>query len=114
MWCGYLDKEHECYEIATTRCFPAHGASEEEKRKVVEKLSQFGVEHGDVRDDNFVRSPEGQLFIIDFGLSELSGLFCFVLFYFLVFIFFLTLLNRSQHDDQTPIIFHFIYTYLLL
>ena len=73
------------YGIATTRCIPEHDASEEEKREVVEKLSQFGVEHGDVRDDNFVRSPDGQLFIIDFGLSRLSGLF---LVFFLVFIFF--------------------------
>ena len=85
VWCGYLDNEREWYGIATMRCIPEHDASKEEKREVVEKLSQFGVEHGDVRDDNFVRSPDGQLFIIDFGLSRLSGLF---LVFFLVFIFF--------------------------
>ena len=73
LWHGYLLGDENWYGIATTLCSPEHNASEEEKREVLERLSQYGVNHEDVRDENFVRSPEGQLFIIDFGLSSLKN-----------------------------------------
>jgi len=68
LWHGYLDDE-KWYGIATTLCVPKHDATEEEKRRVLERLSQMGVAHedGHFRDANFVRSLQGQLFAIDFG-----------------------------------------------
>jgi hypothetical protein len=56
LWHGYLDAEG-WYGIAITLCDPEHGATEEEKRRVLERLSQLGVDHGDVCDENFARSP---------------------------------------------------------
>ena len=71
VWHGPLDGRG-WYGIATTLCDPQHLATEEEKRVVLGRLAQLGVVHQDVREENFVRSPQGQLFVIDFGQSYIE------------------------------------------
>ena len=68
VWHGPLN-ERGWYGIATTLCNPEHLATEEEMSVVLRRLGELGVVHEDIREANFVRSPQGQLFVIDFGQS---------------------------------------------
>ena len=72
VWHGHLD-ERGWYGIATTLCNPQHFATEDEMSTVLGRLAQLGVVHEDIREENFVRSPQGHLFVIDFGQSRLVG-----------------------------------------
>jgi len=72
VWYGPLD-DGRGYGIATTLCDPQHLATEDEKSAVLRRLAELGVVHEDIREENFVRSPQGQLFVIDFGQSWLEG-----------------------------------------
>lgn len=68
---GFSFHGQDCRGIATSLCIPDATYTKKEKKDTLEVLYQNGVDHGDVRKANFVRSPVGKLFLIDFGRSEI-------------------------------------------
>ena len=50
-----------------TLCLPADSSTAEEKKKILQTLREKGVFHKDIQGENFLRSFDGKLLIIDFG-----------------------------------------------